>query len=417
MSIIKQMKEEHIPAMARLMRNAYPGYDITVDAQKNTEKWVKRMVTSTTDEIGLGYFDEYDQLLGGIQVLQQSMNLRMEQVDVIGLGGLCVDLLHKKKRIALNLLLHAFLKGRNDGACMAILDPFNIGFYKKMGCGISVKNHQFKLKPSQISKVGDRSLVSELTEKHMPEVVEFVHEYFEKNHGMLKMEAYEVWDILKECQMTLGVWQQNKLSGIMPIRFERTAPHNIFKTNLIVEAFLWDNYETAKALMAFLNAQEDQVHQVIIFSQDNNFEFNFQNPDTGDDDTFHTRSNEMYRTGNGMMARILNVEKALAVVEVPDHESQYFPIHVYIDDPLIDELTGLWTLERVAGKISASPAKEHSQKDGSVDIANMASLVMGAVEMDSLLNYGLIEVNDNTKMRALGRVLHAAKAPVCLSRF
>jgi len=267
------LKEEHVPAMASLMRNAYPGYDISDDAQKNTEKWVKRMVSSTTDEIGLGYFDEYDQLVGGMQVLDKAMNLRMERVKVIGLGGLCVDLLHKKKRIALNLLLHAFMKGRSDGACMAILDPFNIGFYKKMGCGISVKNHQFKLKPSQIPKEGNRSLVSELREEQMASIVDYVHQYSERHHGMLKMEAYEVRDILKNCQLTLGVWQEDKLSGIMPIRFERTAPHNIFKTNLVVEAFLYDNHETAKAFMSFLNAQEDQVNQVILSSQDKHFAF------------------------------------------------------------------------------------------------------------------------------------------------
>jgi len=117
------------------------------------------------------------------------------------------------------------------------------------------------------------------------------------------------------------------------------------------------------------------------------------------------------------MARILNVEKAMAAVEVPDHERKHFPINIQIDDPLIEELAGLWTLETIEGKISASPAEDHTTKDGSVNIADMASLVMGAVEMDSLLKYGLVEVNDITKMKALGRVLYYPHAPVCLSRF
>ena len=417
MDNIRLLTDKHVTAMARLMRNAYPGYDISEEAQQNTEKWVRRVVAGADGEIGLGCFDEHDQLVGGMQVLNQPMNLRMEMVNVIGLGGLCVDLLHKKKRIALNLLHHSFKKGQTEGACMAILDPFNIGFYKKMGCGVSVMNHQFKLKPSQLPHEGDRSLVCELIEEDVPFIVEYVHRYYLQHHGMLKMEEYEIRDILKECQMTLGVRQKGKLSGIMPIRFERTAPQNIFKTNLIVEEFLYDDPATANAFLTFLNAQADQVNQVIITSQDNHFESNFQNPDTGDDDTFHTRSNEMYRTGNGMMARILNMEKVFATVRVPAHETQYFPMTIHIHDPLMEELSDVWSLKVRDGQLSASRAENHTEYDGSVGISDLASLIMGAVTMKSLMRYGLVTINNANKMEALGRVLQYPQAPVCLSRF
>lgn len=417
MDDIRLLTEKHVKAMARLMRNAYPGYDISEEAQQNTEKWVRRVVAGTDDEIGLGCFDEQEQLVGGMQVLNQPMNLRMKMVNVIGLGGLCVDLLHKKKRIALNLLYHSFMKGQKEGACMAILDPFNIGFYKKMGCGISVKNHQFKLKPSQMPHDGHRSMVHELKEEDIPIIVEYVHRYYLKHHGMLKMEEYEIRDILQECQMILGVSQKGELSGIMPIRFERTAPHNIFKTNLIVEEFLYDDPVTAKAFFSFLNAQADQATQVIINSQDNHFESNFQDPDTGDDDTFHTRSNEMYRTGNGMMARILNMEKVFAAVEVPAHETRYFPMTIHIDDPLMEELTGEYTLCVMDGQLSAAMTKGQTEYDGSVEIGDLASLIMGAVNMNSLMRYGRVTINNADKMEALGRVLQYPQAPVCLSRF
>ena len=417
MNRIGTLDEKHVTAMARLMRNAYPGYDITDEAQQNTEKWVKRLVSNASDEIGLGFFDESNQLLGGIQVLNRPMNLRMEEVNVIGLGGLCVDLLHKKKGIALKLLEHAFITGKNNGASMAILDPFNIGFYKKMGCGISIKKHQFKLRPSQFSNVGDGSLVSELKDEHFSSIMEYIHRYYLLHHGMLKMEEYEMQDILKTGLMTLGVWQQGQLSGIMTIRFERKAPPDLFKTNLVVEGFLYDDHMTAQAFMSFLNAQKDQVNQVIFTSQDNHFELNFQDPDTGDDETFHTRSNEMYRTGSGMMARILNVEKVLATVSVPAHERNHFPVTIHIDDPLIEKLSGVWTLEAKEGKLRAYSADRTTKPDGTITIADLASVIMGAASIGSLVTYGLLVVHNHEKIEALGRVLQYHQSPVCLSRF
>jgi predicted acetyltransferase len=414
---IKILTDQQASAMARLMRNAYPGYDLSPNARKTTEDWVRRVVKRGNEDRLAGWFEADGTLSGGIRVLTQPMNLRMKQITAIGLGALCVDLLHKKKKIALELLRWSFEEARETGIAMAVLDPFNIGFYKKMGCGIAVKNHQFRLAPSQLPDTGNRNQVAELTRSDYPAIMAYHRRYFIQHHGMLQRADHEVAEVLDSCQMILGVWEQGQMTGVMAIRFQRTGPDNVFKTHLIVEELLYDHPHVLQAFLSFLHAQADQIVQVIFNSQDRFFEALFENPDTGCDDTFHTRNNEMYRTGNGMMVRILDVRRVMETVEVPDWLAEHLPLRIMLTDPMIFDQAGKWILSDAGGMLAAKKCMDNEEADGALDISDLASLVMGAVDMNSLLRYGKAQEVRPARMGVLGRLLHYAAAPVCLSRF
>ncbi|MDW7670328.1 MAG: GNAT family N-acetyltransferase [Bacillota bacterium] len=414
---IRLLTDQDASAMARLMLNAYPGYDLSPNARQTTEDWVRREVKRGEEDRLAGWFEADGALSGGIRILTQPMNLRMKQVNAIGLGALCVDLLHKKKKIALELLRWSFEEARKSGISMAVLDPFNIGFYKKMGCGIAVKHHQFRLAPSQLPDTGDRNQVKELTRRDYPAIMAYQRRYFRQHHGMLQRAEHEVKEVLDGCQMILGVWEQEQLAGVMPIRFQRTGPDNVFRTHLIVEELLYNHTHVLQAFLSFLHAQADQIVQVIFTSQDRFFEALFENPDTGCDDTFHTRKNEIYRTGNGMMIRILDVPRVMETVEVPDRLAERLPLRVALTDPMMLDQAGKWIFSDAGGRLAAKKCMDNEETDGTLDITDLASLVMGAVDMDSLLRYGRVQAVHPARMGVLGELLHYPVAPVCLSRF
>lgn len=414
---IRQLKDSDAASMARLMVNAYPGYDVNENARATTEDWVRKSVKKGAGDVLAGCFTEEGNQAGGIRVLTRPMNLRMKELTAIGLGALCVDLLHKKEKVALKLLTWAFEEGRQKGAAMAVLDPFNIGFYKKMGCGLGAVNHQFWLTPSQFPSQGDRTQVVELPSHDLSEIMTYYQQFFQAHHGVLKQEAYEVEEMLKGCQMVVGVRRQGRLTGIMAFHFQRTAPNNLFKTNLLVEELLFDDADTLMAFAAMIHAQADQVSRVRLRSQYRHFEAFFDNPDTGDDDTFHTRKNEMYRTGNGMMYRVLDVPKVLEAMEPNEAMEQGLALKLQVADDLLPANHGDWYVWAEKGMINVS--REHRQATATLSLAagDLASLVMGSVNLTSLVTFGKASLNEPHLLKPLHQFFDYHEAPICLSRF
>ncbi|SMP39256.1 GNAT family N-acetyltransferase [Anoxynatronum buryatiense] len=414
---IRLLKDSDAASMARLMVNAYPGYDLNENARATTEDWVRKYVKNGADDVLAGQFTDEGTQIGGIRMLTQPINLRMKQLTAIGLGALCVDLLHKKEKVALKLLTWAFEEGRQKGAALAVLDPFNIGFYKKLGCGLGAVNHQFWLTPSQFPAQGDRTQVVELSQKDLPEIMDYYRQFFQAHHGVLRQETYEVEEMLKGCQMVVGVRRHGRLTGIMAFHFQRTGPDNLFKTNLLVEELLFDDADTLLALAAMIHAQADQVSHVRLRSQQRNFEAFFDNPDTGNDDTFHTRKNEMYRTGNGMMYRVLDIPKVLETLQPNEAMEQRLVLKLQVADDLIPANHGDWYLWSEDGIINISRDQRAATVTLSLSAGDLASLVMGSVGLASLVAFGKATLNEPQFLKPLHHFFDYPEAPICLSRF
>jgi predicted acetyltransferase len=413
---IRPLSAEETKDMARILRNAYPGYDISEDAQQKTEDFVRKQAGMGPDDQMIGHFEADNHLSGGIRLLIQPINMRMQQRTAAGLGALCVDLLHKKEKIALRLIQWTFNEARRKGACMAVLDPFNIGFYRKIGCGIGSVYHQFRLKPAMFPNHGDKRLVIELADHEIPEIIHYHQNYFRNHHGMLQRSKPEIKEMLKGSQVIFGARNMDKLTGVMGCRFERTAPKNLFKTNMIIEEMVYDHPEVLHAFLSVIHTQADQVSEVIMNSQDRYFETVFNDPNNGYDDAFHTRKNEMYRTGCGMMYRILDVPQVLSTIEVTPEDETLFPVRLNLEDTLLRDQAGEWHLTVLNGRILANRQKVHSEIDLHMEAGDLSSLIMGALDLNSLAEYGRVDLRGDL-MKRINRIFCYHKAPVCLSRF
>ena len=417
MDEIRPLTSENIKDMGRLLHNAYPGYDISEDAQQKTENFIRKQVDMGPTDRMIGHFEADNQLSGGIRLLMQPINVRMHQRTAAGLGALCVDLLHKKEKIALKLIQWTLNEARINGACMAVLDPFNIGFYRKMGCGIGAVHHQFRLKPVLFPSQGDKRLVIELTDHEIPKIINYHQTYFQNHHGMLQRSNSEIEEMLKGSQVIFGVRDKGKLTGVMVCRFERTGPKNLFKTNMIIEEMVYDHPEALHAFLSVIHTQVDQVSEVIITSQDRYFETMFNDPNSGYDDAFHTRKNEMYRTGCGMMYRILDIPKVLSTVEISPEDENLFPVRLTLKDTLLKDQAGEWYLTVLNGSIMATRQEMKAEIDLQMEAGDLSSLIMGALDLSSLAEYGKIDLFRDDLLKKMNRIFCYHKAPVCLSRF
>lgn len=417
MNEIRILGKTDAPSMADLMVNAYPGFDIGENSRSHTENWVRAILDRGAEDFMAGTFDAYGKQIAGVRVLTGPINVRMKEKKAIGLGALCVDLLHKKEKVALNLLIWAFNEGRKNGAALAVLDPFDIGFYKKMGCGLGAMFHQFWIPPERFPSHGDKRLLRELTLKDLREIKIYYDRYFKNHSGVIKLKDYEIVDILKNCKVVLGCYQENHLTGIMCIRFERSGFEYLFKTNMVVEEMLFDDGKTLLAFSTFINQQSDQAGFVRLRSQHRNTEFFFDNPGSDDNSTFSTRKIEIHRTGNGMMYRILDLGKLLDTLELPKWIENDFVLKLEVKDNLMEVNNGAWYIYNMEGKSTVTREERDFSVGIKIEVDDLASLLMGSVSLFALVQMGRTELDRPDYLKDLDQVFYYPELPICLSRF
>jgi len=88
------------------------------------------------------------------------MNLLSTKIPAGGIGFVGVHLLHKKEKVAKEILTYFIDHYKNLGASMALLYPFRPDFYKKMGFGFGTSMNQYKVKPSNLPKGNSKANIS-----------------------------------------------------------------------------------------------------------------------------------------------------------------------------------------------------------------------------------------------------------------
>src|SRR5262249_32560046 len=99
---IRRLSPDELPAFALISANAYPGFPAhTPEAQ---HKMVERWMGQLTDP-SISFYGAFrgGALIGGMKLYDYQMNIFGTQVLTGGVGGVAVDLLHKRERIAYDL--------------------------------------------------------------------------------------------------------------------------------------------------------------------------------------------------------------------------------------------------------------------------------------------------------------------------
>ena len=78
------------------------------------------------------------------------MTLHETAVSIGGVGGVAVDLAHKKQKVARDMILFFLRHYREKGAALTTLHPFRPDFYRQMGFGHGTKMNQYRVKPASL---------------------------------------------------------------------------------------------------------------------------------------------------------------------------------------------------------------------------------------------------------------------------
>lgn len=415
---IRLLSAEGIKDFAAIVINAYPGFKI------NTEEGRQRLVerlTEAQDNIPVvhlyGLYCE-EELLGGMRLHDFRMNMLGTEIAVGGVGMVAVDLVHKKEHVAKELIAFFLRHYRQQGAPLALLYPFRPDFYYAMGFGYSAKVAQYRFRPAGLRKGASKAHVRFLAFEDKVALMDCYNRYQAATHGMIVRYPPE-WDgwftNLGLENRLVGYVRDGRVEGYLLFGFKARAVESALHNDLVVKEFVYTSREALAELLAFLQSQADQVDRIVLTTHDAAFHHLLLDPRNEAEALIPSVYHESNVQGVGLMARVLDTPGIFRALAARDFNGQTCRLKLTVRDTFLPENDGSTWLVFEAGRATVAEAGPHDVAL-SLDVAELSSLLIGAVDFQHLYEYGLAEISDPAYVATLNR-LFAAPKPVCLTAF
>lgn len=417
MRVIRPLEsKEEIAAFVEIVKNAYPAVAIQTEEQVQTA--ITNFWKMQQENPAITYYGAFEEteLVGGYRYHDFIMNVRNEQLNTGGIGQVAVDLLHKKEKVARDIIQKFLRLCRDKQIALATLYPFNPEFYNQMGFGFGTSIYQYRFQTAKLPQ-GTKAHIVRLNTTH----ADLLHRYYQlqvaQTPGLIA-RSQQFWEktLTNASVRYYGYMQEEALSGYVSFEFQAVKDGSFLQNDILVKEFLYEHAEAFQELMAFLHSQKDQAQYTIFHLQDENFIYALHDPRSSTNiltPVYHETS----RQGTGIMYRV--IDAAMVFEQLHQHCFQQvsctvrFKFHdsftEYHNEPLIIQFNQGYPVI----------LKQTDSYDVTVtmDIAIFSSLLMGAVNVTSLYRYGKLHLSDLKYLMQLEQLFYTPIKPQCLTMF
>jgi predicted acetyltransferase len=416
MTTIRPLADEEIAPFARIAANAYPAMRLgTEEEARGFAERLRDRMDPPADTLYGAFRD--DTLVGGMRLIAFHMNVRGVTAPTGGVGLVAVDLLHKKEKVARDLIA-SFLDWCGErNTAFAALYPFRPDFYKRMGFGYGAKSNQYRLRPDAFPAGGDRSGLRYLSIADKEAMGACYARVQRRTHGMMEKLPNELNRYLQNTDArVIGYERDGILSGYLAFGFDNDPKGNFIVNNLHVRELIYESLEALAALLAFLNSQADQIARVVIETQDEAFHHLFTEPRDDSGLLIPSVYHQTNTQGIGIMYRVVDTRAAWAALSSVDFAGETLRLRLHARDSFSPANDQPITVAFANGK---PRVVEESQHDVALEleIAEFSSLLMGAVDLESLSLYRLAEVSDAKWLPRLTRLFATPRKPITTTPF
>ena len=415
MRTTRPISEKELGDYMAIFANAYPGIDLS--SPEAWQRFRSRLVRIARDPAvnNFALFED-GEMRGIMRLYDFTMNLLSTRVLVGGVGGLAVDLLHKKEQIAADMLRFYLRHYKAKGACLAALYPFRPDFYRRMGFGYGTKRSLYRIRPDSLPKGPGAGQVSFLTEADRDVLQACYDRFMIRHNGLMERLNYE-WDALfaTPSLKVVGVWRNNQLSGYLIFKFEKGQGDHFLSNDILVREFIYDSATDLLDLLRFLHLQADQIERIIFYTQDESFHYLFHDPRNDSGNLLPQVYHESNTQGVGIMYRVIDLPRLFEVLEGHSFGHVTYRLKIRLADTFFPEHAGSYIFQFQDGRVSR-PHNDLFDGEIRLDVAEFSSLVVGAISFKRLVDYGLATISDESAVDLIDR-LFAAPKPICLTEF
>ncbi|MBU3127867.1 GNAT family N-acetyltransferase [Clostridium tagluense] len=409
---IKKLNNAQVTDLAKIRANSFPA--ISLPLEKHAE------IMNVQNEYDFmnfyGLFNE-ENLIGGMRLHDFKMNLLNQEIFAGGVGSVAVDLLHKKEKVALEIIKFFIYHYKERGASMVLLYPFRPDFYKKMGFGFGTSINQFKIKPCDLPKGNSKKNIKFLSKDDAEEMCKFYNSIANKTNGLMEKSPKEFKNLFNfESNKIVGFKVGNTILGYLIFHFQKGETGSFVVNDIFVSQMLFENSEVFLELMTFLNTQSDQIRYVIINTQDENFRFALNDPRNNSDRLLVSLHHECSTQGTGIMYRVISIPRLIEDLKDHNFNNINCKLKLSILDSFIPENCDSYVIHFNNGN-SLLVQNDDYDVELTIDIANFSSLITCAVDLKSLYKYGHVRLSDEGYLNTLNILFSSDEKPLCMTDF
>lgn len=416
-SVIRKLEGSEIPSFVEIAINAYPG------TMQNTHDFKERFSTMLTNlqknEKSIEFYGIFrnEKLVGGMRIHYFQMNLHNKTVDVGGVGLVAVDLLHKKEKVAKELISYFIQHFVDRDVSLVALYPFRPDFYKKMGFGYGTKINQYHIEPSSFPARGSKEGLLFLNQSHKEFVKDCYNQYANATHGMMLKTDHDVEVMFKHPDNKLvGYLNGDKLEGYMLFSFKKMSETNFVHNNIVIKEMIYQNPVALSKLSTFLNSQNDQIHRVELNTQEDAMEYLIADPRNGSNRLIPSVYHEMNSAGVGLMYRIIHFDRFIENLSEYNFNHGTLKLGITIIDSFKEENSRSVVIDFNEGKATVS-LETQADVEINMEIADLSSLLMGAISFQKLYTFGQVEVSNEKMVPQINRLFSSMQKPLCITAF
>ncbi|MCP4420396.1 MAG: GNAT family N-acetyltransferase [Chloroflexi bacterium] len=395
--------------------NAYPGASVSGEAARRRYK--ERGQKMDADPIIHIYaLFEADEMQGIFRLYDFTMRLHNKEMLVGGIGGIGVDLLHKKERVAYDMMQFFLTHYHKKGAALATLYPFRPDFYRQMGFGYGRKMNQYRFHPANLPD-GKRQNVTYLNATHRQALDDCYRRVMAARNGLMAHSDFALeMTFAAPTLQKVGYWQDGQLRGYLLFVFEPVSNGNFLRNNILVRTLIYENVEALRGLLAFLRVQADQIETIIFNTQDEDFHLLLHDPRNDSHNLMSPVYHESNTQGVGIMYRVIDVPRLFDLLADHNFGGQSCVVQLNLTDSFWPLNAGSWQLVVNNGRASIQPNAQPEVEIG-LDIAEFSSLITGAITFRQLLAYGLVTISDTAYADKVHQIFYTSHKPYCFTPF
>jgi len=410
------MNDNDLRSFIDIASNAYPSMNINTPEEK--ENAIKRFLTMDKESPTANFYGLYrnNDLYGGMILHDFSVNLRGMKIKSGGVGFVAVDILHKKEKVAKELITYFLDHYKEKETYLALLYPFRPDFYKKMGFGYGTKINQYKLKPSSLPKGTSKKNVRFLTLDDKTKVLECYSRFANKTHGMIDKSIRDIEILLKNPNSkVVGYLNNENIEGYLSFSFKKDDEGRFLINDIHVNEFIYETTEGFQELMTFLNSQSDQIRYIVFNTQNEYFHYSLSDPRNGTDNIIPHVYHESNTQGIGLMYRIIDVKGLFNTLK----NYNFSNINCKLKLNIVDSFYPDNNYDTIIHFNNGIPSIDNDEYDVevSMDISDFSSLIMGCVNFKSLVEFGIANISDDNYINTINTLFATDKKPICMTGF
>lgn len=379
--------------------NSYPAYkDLSEDGVLGYKTKYINSMKNDENITFVGLFED-GKFIALMKLIDFSMNTFGRMQHAVGLMSLAVHPMHKKQGAALDMVRFFEAYTRETKAAVAMLLPFRIDFYRKMGYGYGSRLDEYRIPTINLPKFEDISCIKFLNSEDTYQMLECQRKFAGLNHGMVVKFEDEIRDMFSDNQSKrIGCFRNGKLQGYAVYTFVSESDVNYTLNRIEIKELVYLEPDVLKAFLGFFRNQSDLAQTVVIR--------------TGEEDFYHILPSAQDISGNyidfgflqtnisavGTMYKIVDLDNFVSLTDY-----RRFPLaDITVGFDYYDELSH--TSKSFAVKFSGndnlysswSPAPFDAPCDVRIEcrLSDISALFMGSCRLSSMVRLGNMRLSD-----------------------